>query len=209
VVVTDTPSPSLTLVSAVPSQGTCSAAVPVSCDLGTLAAGASATVVVTARAAAAGTLPNGVTAITSTTTTTPPPDRIAVAGVTVQSGPRVGLRKRAAPRIVRSRAGVTWTLTATARGRGTARDITICDTLPHGFTVVSAGGARLRDGRWCWTIDALAAGSSRTLRLVTRAPSVGRRTRVTNVATLAFADQSPRFARARVVIVPPGARFTG
>ena len=75
--------------------GTCTPAVPVSCNLGTLAAGASATVVVTARVLDAGALPNGVTAITSTTTTTPPADRVDVAGIIAQSGPRVGLRKRA------------------------------------------------------------------------------------------------------------------
>ena len=209
VVVTDTPHPSLALVSAVPSQGTCTPAVPVSCNLGTLAAGASATVVVTARVLDAGSLPNGVTAITSTTTITPPADRVDVAGIIAQSGPRVGLRKRASRHVVRSGGTVTWTLTATARGRGTARNISVCDLLPRGFTVVSPGGAVLRSGRWCWTIDSLAAGSSRSLRLVTHAPSVGSRTRRTNVATLVFADQEPRFGRARVVIVPPGARFTG
>jgi uncharacterized repeat protein (TIGR01451 family) len=209
VVVTDTPSPSLALISAVPSQGTCSAGLPVSCNLGTLSAGASATVVVTARAGAAGALPNGVTAITSTATTTPPPDRIEVAAVTAQSGPRVGLRKRAAPGVVRSGGRVTFSLTATARGRrGTARNVTVCDRLPRGFTVVSRGGGQLRDGRWCWRIAALAAGSSRTVRIVTRARSVSRVTRVTNVATLVSGDL-PRFARARVVIVPPSSRLTG
>jgi uncharacterized repeat protein (TIGR01451 family) len=209
--VTDTPSPSLALVSAVPSQGTCSAAVPVSCNLGTLAAGASATVVVTARAVAAGALPNGVTAITSTTTTTPPPDRIDAAGITAQSPPRVLLRKRAGHRVVRSGGQVTFSLTATARGRrGAARNITICDRLPRGFTVVSRGGAQpRRDGSWCWRVAALGVGSSRTVRIVTRARSVSRVTRVTNVATLAFGDQPPRFARAQVVIVPPSSRLTG
>jgi uncharacterized repeat protein (TIGR01451 family) len=111
---------------------------------------------------------------------------------------------------VRSGGRVTFSLTATARGRrGTARNITICDRLPRGFTVVSRGGAQLRSGRWCWRIGALGVGSSRTVRIVTRARSVSRVTRVTNLATLASGDQPPRFARARVVIVPPNSRLTG
>ena len=38
---------------------------------------------------------------------------------------------------------------------------------------------------------------------------VTRVTPVTNVATLAFGEQPPRFARARVVILPPSSRLTG
>jgi len=212
VVVTDTPDPALQFVSAVPSQGTCTSGVPVRCDLGPLAPGASATVVVTVIAVAAGSLSNSVTAITPTITPTPTPaptDQIAVAGVTVQSPPRVLLRKRGSPRIVRAGGQVTWTLTATARGNGTARNVTICDRLPRGFTMVSSGGARLQDGRWCVTIPSLQAGSSRTVQIITRAPSVASVTRLTNVATLSVADQAPRTARARVRVVPPRARLTG
>jgi uncharacterized repeat protein (TIGR01451 family) len=209
VVVTETPDPALDLISAVPSQGTCSLVVPVRCDIGALAPGASATVLVTVRALAAGPLRNGVTAITSTNTTTSPPERIAVAGTVARSGPRVGLRKRASRRSVRSGGRVTFTLTATARGRGTARDVEVCDRMPRGFTVVSAGNARLSNGRWCTRIASLESGTSRTLRIVARAPSVTGARAATNVATLAFGDQPPRFALVRIVVVPPRAGFTG
>jgi uncharacterized repeat protein (TIGR01451 family) len=209
VVVTDTPDANLAVVSVAPSQGTCATGVPIRCELGALAGGASARVVVTARAVAAGPVRNGATVI-SPNPPTDPGSEVAVAGVTAQSPPGVLLRKRADHRVVRSGGQVTFSLTATARGRrGTARDITICDRLPRGFTVVSRGGAQPRSGRWCWRISALRAGSSRTVRIVTRARSVSRVTRVTNVATLAFGDQPPRFARARVVIVPPNSRLTG
>jgi uncharacterized repeat protein (TIGR01451 family) len=209
VVVTDTPDPRLAVDSAVPSQGTCSAGVPVRCDLGALAPGASATVVVNVRALAAGSLSNGVSAITATPTTTPPTERIAVAGVIAQSGPRVGLRKRASRNVVRSGDTVAFTLTATARGNGTARDVEVCDRLPRGFTVVSAGRVRLSGGRWCVRFATLPAGTSRSVRIVTRAPSVGTARRTTNIATLTSGDQAPRFARARVLVVPPSARLTG
>ena len=204
VVVTDTPSPRTLFVSATPSQGTCSQAAPVRCELGTLAPGASARVVVRVVAVEAGALPNGATAITSTTTTTPPADRVDVAAAVAASGPIVGLRKRASRHRVNPGDRVIFTMTAIARGRGTARDIRICDRLPRRFTVVRSGGASRQSGRvWCWRIAALSAGSQRSVRLVTVARGVSRPTVVRNPATLTHADQAPRFARAFVRVVPP------
>jgi len=209
VVVTDTPSANETLISATPSQGTCAPAVPVRCELGSLAPGASATVTIRMRADAAGALRNGATAITPTPTVTPPGDQIAVEGTTAQSAPRVRLSKRASRRVVPSGGRVTFTLTATGAGRGTARDVTVCDRMPELLDVVDRGGARLRDGRWCWDIASLPSGSSRTLRITVRAGSVSQGRRVTNIAALTAGTQAPRFARAVVRIVPPRARLTG
>jgi uncharacterized repeat protein (TIGR01451 family) len=210
VVVTDTPSANETLISATPSQGTCTPSVPVRCDLGALAAGASATVTVTVRADAAGPLRNGVSALTPTPSVTPPADQIAVAGVTAQSAPRVTLRKRADRRAVRPGGLVTYTLTATVRGRGTARDIRVCDLMPPILEVVDAGGMRRQsDGRLCRTLASVPSGSSRSVRITARARSVTEARRVTNVATLTAADQAPRIARAAVRIVPPSAQLTG
>jgi len=104
---------------------------------------------------------------------------------------------------------VTFTLTATAAGRGTARDITVCDRMPALLDVVDRGGAALRDGRWCWDIASLPSGSSRTLRITVRAGSVSQGRRVTNIAALTSGTQAPRFARAVVRIVAPRARLTG
>ncbi len=61
---TDTLAAGLVLVSATPSQGSCSGSAPISCPLGNLAGGASATVTVVASAAATGSYANtaGVTA---------------------------------------------------------------------------------------------------------------------------------------------------
>jgi len=54
VTLTDTLAAGLALVSATPSQGSCSGSAPINCPLGTLAGGASATVTITASAAASG-----------------------------------------------------------------------------------------------------------------------------------------------------------
>ena len=208
VVLTDTPDAGTTFVSAVPSQGSCSAGVPVTCNLGSLAPGASATVLVTVRVNAAGPLRNAVTAITPTPAPTPGAS-IAVAAARASSAPTVGLRKRATPTVTVGGRSVTFTFTATARGRGTARDITVCDRLPRGFTMRDAGGAKLRAGRWCWDIAALQAGRSRVLKIVTTAPKASAPTRVTNVAVLSTGDQAPRFATARVRILAQPPSFTG
>ena len=84
VTLTDTPPAS---ASATPSQGTCSGTGPVSCDLGSLVSGASATVAITVTPTAAGTITNGAnvsanesdplpgnnSASESTTVNSPPP----------------------------------------------------------------------------------------------------------------------------------------
>lgn len=210
VVVTDTPSANEKLVSVTPSQGTCTPGVEIRCDLGAIASGASATVSLVVQATAAGPLRNAASAITPTPTVTPPPDRIGVAGATAQSAPVVTLRKRASRPSVAPGGRVTFTLIARNAGPGTARGIRVCDRVPRAFDVVDAGGARRQaDGRWCATIARLARGATRTLRIVARARSVSEPTRTLNLATLTAGNRAPRFARARVRIVPPGARLTG
>lgn len=77
VVVTDTLPAGLSFVSATPSQGTCNAASPVSCNIGTLLDGASATVTLVAHVTAtSGTITNSATASatesTATSGATPP-----------------------------------------------------------------------------------------------------------------------------------------
>lgn len=67
VTLTDTLVAGLTLVSATPSQGTCAGTGPITCNLGGLAGGASATVVVVASAATSGSYAN-----TATVTATQP-----------------------------------------------------------------------------------------------------------------------------------------
>lgn len=83
---TDTLPAGLTFVSATASQGTCSGTATIACDLGTIAANASATVTIKATPTAAGTLSN--TASASSTTTDPSSaNNSATAETTVQSAP--------------------------------------------------------------------------------------------------------------------------
>jgi uncharacterized repeat protein (TIGR01451 family) len=206
VIVTDTPDPGLQIVSVTPSQGTCSPGVPISCQVGPLAPGATATVVVVARATAPGTLRNGVTAIP----TTDPGGSIHVEDARSQSPPRVTLRKRASRSTVRQGETVEFVMTATARGLGTARDVEVCDRLPAGLSVISLGGGHRRGERTvCWTIARLDAGRSSSVQLRVRVSASGGPRRITNVATLAFANQPLRTARARIRVLSASANFTG
>jgi large repetitive protein len=212
VLVTDTPDPRVAVLSVDPTQGTCSTGVPIRCELGTVAAGATATIAVRARALAAGRLRNVVTAIASNSEPDTA-DQLAVAAAAAQPAPRVTLRKRASRKAVRGGDAVTFILTATARGEGTARGVEVCDSLPARLTPVSLDGSRRRAGllpldgrrragRVCWRIAELEAGRSRRLRIVARADRVSRVRRVTNVASLSVAGRAPRQARARVRIFP-------
>ncbi|HUZ84972.1 MAG TPA: hypothetical protein VMU66_09775, partial [Gaiellales bacterium] len=63
---TDTPPAGTTLVSSVPSQGTCAGSAPVSCSLGSIAAGGTATVTVTVSTATPGQATNAATAQSNT-----------------------------------------------------------------------------------------------------------------------------------------------
>ena len=206
VIVTDTPDPGLQIVSVTPSQGTCSPSVPITCEVGPLAPGATATVVVVARATAPGTLRNGVTAIP----TTDPGGSIHVEDERSQSPPRVTLRKRATRSAVRPGDTVEFVMTATARGERTAHEVEVCDRLQAGLSAVSLGGGHRRGSRSvCWTIAPLDAGRSRSLHLRVRVSSAGGPRRITNVAALAFAAQPLRTARARILVLSATAEFTG
>ena len=199
VIVTDTPDPGLRVDSVTPSQGTCEPGVPISCQVGPLAPGQSATVTVVATATAAGTLRNAVTVLP---TTDGGGGQLAGGAVEAQAVPALTLRKRASRHVVHPGDNVTFLITVRARGTGTARAIEVCDDLPPGLSVVSTGGGRIRNGQPCWTIDRLDAGDSRTLRLRVAVSESARPGRLTNVATLTTASTT-QTARARIRVVVP------
>jgi uncharacterized repeat protein (TIGR01451 family) len=206
VLVTETPDAAVDVISADPSQGTCMLGTPVTCHLGRLEAGDTATIVVRVRALEAGTLRNAVTVI-APTTTPEPEGQTDVAGVTAKRPPRVTLHKRPDRRVVPPGATVAYTLTVRARGSGVARNVRVCDRLPARLSIVSRGGARVRGRLACWRIRRLRAGGSRELRLRTRV-NASQGMRVTNVAAVTWGFEH-RFARARVRVVQRAPGVTG
>ncbi|HEY7619781.1 MAG TPA: hypothetical protein VH834_08415 [Solirubrobacteraceae bacterium] len=204
VVVTDTPNGPVDVISATPTQGSCTTALPIVCNLGPLAAGAQATVTVRVRPTAPGPVDNGAVAMT------PSSGDIQVADATAQS-PTASVRivKRARPRVVHGGDLVTFSIRVSSVGDATARNLRVCDRLPPDLTYERLGGARLSGGRACWPTFSLAAGRSRSFTLVARASSVSSTTRVRNAVAVVGSNVNPRAALATVVILPGTGRGGG
>ena len=207
VVLSDGANPAVEILSADPSQGSCVIAKPTTCELGALAPGARATLVVRARVVAAGVLRNNAAVIVPESD---PNAADSLQGATVAVLADARLSKRANHSTVPSGGRVTFTLTAEARGVTEIDNAMLCDRLPVHLSVVKLGGGRLRAGRVCWRLGRLEPGRPRTVRLVTRAANVSRLTRVRNIARLT-GDGLPagRLAAAHVRIRPAPARAGG
>ena len=207
VTLSDGANPAIEVLSVEPSQGSCIIARPTTCELGALAPGARATVVVNARVVAAGVTRN-VAAVIFPQSDARAPDSIAVAGVAVRADVR--LSKRASRSTVRSGGRVTFTLTAQAVGITEVDNAQLCDRLPAYLSVIDMDGGRLRAGRVCWQLGRLEPGREQTVRLVTRAAGTSRSRRVLNIARLT-GDGVPagRVATARVRILPAPAATGG
>ena len=132
--VADAPAPGVTPISATPSVGTC--ATPSSCDLGTLAAGQTATITIVGRATGLGT--NGNTAAATTTTTdSDPSNNTLSATVVVQEQADLAIVKTASRATVTEGDGFSYTLRVSNAGPSTARDAVVTDALPAGVRLRS------------------------------------------------------------------------
>jgi uncharacterized repeat protein (TIGR01451 family) len=139
VLVNDTAAAGIALQSATSSQGTCSS--PGTCQLGTLPAGGTATITVSARAAAEGSAGNTATVTTTT------PDRDGsnnTSSQTIDVHPSADLKivKTASATSVHEGQDFRYTLTATNAGPSVARSATVTDSLPAGVALRSASSTR-------------------------------------------------------------------
>src|SRR5204862_17198 len=105
----------VTVVSAAASQGSCSGTSTVTCSLGTLATGASATVTIVVPPTATGTLINTASVSGSPADPNPGNDRATVS-TTVNPAADLALTNTAAPDPVQVGQNLTYTLTATNSG---------------------------------------------------------------------------------------------
>jgi uncharacterized repeat protein (TIGR01451 family) len=141
VVLSDVLPAGVTLVSAQPTQGSCSGTATISCSLGTLAVGGNASVVIRV-------IPNTAGSLTDTAiVTSGVPDPNAAnnnASITVDAiivpGPEADLSitLAAAPDPVMVGQILTYTLNVANSGPSTATGVTLSDVLPAGVTLVSA-----------------------------------------------------------------------
>ncbi|GAA1577198.1 hypothetical protein GCM10009804_37250 [Kribbella hippodromi] len=147
VVVNDTLPAGLTLVQVEPSQGTCTPAVR--CALGTIAAGKTATVVITA---ALDTAYTGKTLANTATATSPVPDpddsnNSSTVTIPVQTQADLSVVKSSDPSGVTPGSAFDYTIVVTNAGPSTARAVVVTDTVPVGLTVTSASKGCVVDGR--------------------------------------------------------------
>jgi uncharacterized repeat protein (TIGR01451 family) len=176
VVLTDALPAGLTARSAVTDLGSCKLGPPVSCDVGTLFVGATATVTITADTspdAPIGTVTNDAS-VTAASIDPDPSNNTGSATTTVTGEADLDVIKTGTPIVPGT--NVTYTVTVGNAGPSTARGMTVTDALPGAFGFVSAtpsqgtcappSGATLS----C-TLGDVAIGTSPTVTIVLSVPA--------------------------------------
>ena len=198
VTVTDTLPANVTVVSATPSQGTCTpAGGTVTCVLGTLASGASATVTiqVTPTPAAGGTTLTNTATVIANEPDPNPANNTATATTAVTPVANLAITKTDAPDPVAVGSPLTYTLTATNNGPSPATGVTVTDTLPANVTFVSAtpsqGTCTQAGGTVTCPLGALASGASATVTIQVTPTAAAGGTTLTNTAQVTANEADP------------------
>lgn len=200
VVVTDTLPAGTTFVSATPSAGSCSqASGVVTCPIGSLASGASATVTIVVTPTAEGGINNTAT-VASDDFDTNTANNTASAATSVRAlvTADLSLVKTDRPDPVRVGRRVTYTLTVKNDGPAAASGVEVIDALPAGARYVSAkagAGTCVRKGTLVTcSIGNLASGGSVKITIVVRPTARGS---IYNFATVAGDQSDPNRANNR------------
>jgi uncharacterized repeat protein (TIGR01451 family) len=142
VAVTDALPVGTTFVSATASQGTCTDVLAVECDLGTVAAGAQATVTIVVQPAIPGTLVNVIAAASGTADPSSGNNSVSVSttvdATTALSQADLSVTATASPSPATVGSQLTYSINVGNAGPDDAPLVTVTDTLPVGFTFVSA-----------------------------------------------------------------------
>ena len=187
----------VTLVEVRSSQGTCTGTSVISCNLGTLANGAGARVGIVVRVDREGTLLNAA----RVTADQPDPNELDNVDVELTESEGfdpeatfdLGITKAASPATVAVGDTVTFTVTVTNNSPDPATGVIVTDTLPQGFTLVSATssqGACTGAGIVECAIGTLGSGSTATVTIVARAMTAGSFANVASVISNE-ADSNP------------------
>ncbi|ADB50896.1 conserved repeat domain protein [Conexibacter woesei DSM 14684] len=203
VVVTDTLPRSVRFVSARTAAGRCASAPALRCQLGTLASGARASIVLTVVPQAAGELVNAARVSAATadpnTANNAARSRVDVA----PEATRLVVSKTADRRTVRAGGLVGFTIAVRVAGPGDARGLRVCDRLPAGLSYRSAPGAQMRRGNACWTRSRVAAGTTLRFRLTAHVARTARAGTLANTAVATGANaRAVARARARLQVLP-------
>jgi uncharacterized repeat protein (TIGR01451 family) len=188
----------LTLVSASATQGSCSGTTVVTCNIGTVNAGAandvSVTIVATAGPSAAPSVTNTAT-VSSSTSDPSAGNNQSSAQTTVNPVADVSVTKTDSPDPVTVGNNVTYTLKAHNAGPSAATGVTVSDPLPAGLTFVSSSTTKgtcsgtTTVSCTIGTINAGAANDVTVTIVATAGPSAA--PSVTNTATISSSTGDP------------------
>jgi uncharacterized repeat protein (TIGR01451 family) len=194
VLLTDTLPASVSYISAVASQGTCSnSAGVVTCRLNTISNGAIATVTLTVHGTSGGPIENVVSVSADQTDHTP--GNNTASEFTVLGIANLGVTLTGRPATVSAGALLTYALTITNLGPDPAANIEVTDPLPPGITLVSLTSSA---GHCTWdgstvncTLAALNPQASLSVGIIVRPSVLGMST---TVATVFAATSDPNLA---------------
>ncbi|MEH3052403.1 MAG: isopeptide-forming domain-containing fimbrial protein [Patulibacter minatonensis] len=189
VVVVDTVPSGITVTGATSTAGTCTTAgQTVTCNVGGMVNGATATITVNGTLAAASA---GQVLVNSATISGADPDPTssndtATATTTVDQAADLQLTKTVSPATVNPGAAATWTITVRNNGPGAATGVQVVDTLPSGVTrgtVTSTTGSCGTGSTFTCTLNTLASGATATITVPVTPLLSAAGTTVTNSAT--------------------------
>ncbi len=223
VTLTDTLDELVAFVSATPSLGTCSESTgTVTCAIGSLANGATATVTVvvtTPDVAEPMQITNTVTVSGTETDPVGSNDSATEQTTVVPTGPAMAdlaVTKTATPDPVLSGGPqLTYSITVSNNGPDDATNVLLVDTLPAGVTFDTATPSTgdcdemATDGAVTCRLGSLASGNNMTVTVVVTPETVTEPTGITNTATVSATEQDPNLenntASAFSTVNPPGA----
>lgn len=195
-VITDTLPAGLQFVSAKPSVGSCAGKQVLRCAVGTIAAKARVTIDLEAKVVKTGEITNVASGVSAEADLNPS-DNVASTTANGKALVNPVLRKITSSRAAVRGGTVPYTITFRNPGAGTLRNVKVCDRMPEGLTYVKATPRpKLSSGRVCWTIKAIASGSSTSFRVTGRVDSDARGSRLTNRVSASGAGMKPVTAQA-------------
>jgi uncharacterized repeat protein (TIGR01451 family) len=188
VTVTDGVPQGVSLVSASASQGSCSSGATVTCNLGSLAKGSSASVTIKATATQAGAIAN-TGSVKADEDDPNGGNNTASAEITVKPRADLALAKLDAPDPVLAGKTLTYTLKARNGGPSDASGVTITDTLPPSAVFVSSKPACTHTGATLkCALGALAKGAALVVQVEVTPTQAGG---ITNTATVSGVEDDP------------------
>ncbi len=199
VTVIDTLPVGLTFGSATPSQGSCVNTPPVTCALGAIAAGGTASVTVVAAGPTAGSFVNAASVAATETDQDPSNNTASITTVvaTQTLNADVSISKSSNPATVALGTigvNVTYTLTVSNGGPASASSVTVSDAIPAGMTYISvtpSQGSCTGTAILSCTLGVIANGGSATVTIVAMNTSFGTKANTATVSNTGSAEYDP------------------